>query len=311
MPGVKQPCPMVAACWSPAMPQNADRRRRTDRAASCRSRPRSRAPAAAAPPARRTVAASSASHCAAARCRTAACATHWWRRWRGPCRRSAATAGSCRPCRTRAGPAPPPRARRRRGRAARRSWSRRNTDRAAARSSAATAASWPAPRSAAQASAVRRSCQTMALWIGLPVARSQTTVVSRWLVMPMPAMSLGARRRPSPSRRARSRPWSTRFPPDRARPSPAPDRSARIPAAPTATGASAASNTIARVEVVPWSMANEVGMAVATAAATGCTLRRSMNRASASFSLGLSVSPSLVRRHSTSSAVCAHSCCIR
>ena len=28
-------------------------------------------------------------------------------------------------------------------------------------------------------SAVRRSCQTMALWIGLPVARSQTTVVSR------------------------------------------------------------------------------------------------------------------------------------
>ena len=25
MPGVKQPCPMVAACWSPAMPQNADR----------------------------------------------------------------------------------------------------------------------------------------------------------------------------------------------------------------------------------------------------------------------------------------------
>ena len=31
----------------------------------------------------------------------------------------------------------------------------------------------------AQRSAVRRSCQTMALWIGLPVARSQITVVSR------------------------------------------------------------------------------------------------------------------------------------
>ncbi len=84
------------------------------------------------------------------------------------------------------------RARRRRGRAARRSWWRRNTDRAAARCVAAIAGSWPAARSAAQASAVRRSCQTMALWIGLPVARSQTIVVSRWLVMPIAAMSLGA-----------------------------------------------------------------------------------------------------------------------
>src|SRR5690606_37966779 len=31
----------------------------------------------------------------------------------------------------------------------------------------------------------RRSCQTMAGWIGVPVAASQTMVVSRWLVMPM------------------------------------------------------------------------------------------------------------------------------
>ena len=31
----------------------------------------------------------------------------------------------------------------------------------------------------------------MALQIGLPVSRSQTTVVSRWLVMPMAAMSRG------------------------------------------------------------------------------------------------------------------------
>jgi hypothetical protein len=49
--------------------------------------------------------------------------------------------------------------------------------------------SCPASRSASQKSAVRRSCQTMALWIGLPVLRSQTSVVSRWLVMPMAAMS--------------------------------------------------------------------------------------------------------------------------
>ena len=39
------------------------------------------------------------------------------------------------------------------------------------------------------ASAVRRSCQTMARWIGLPVRRSHSTQVSRWLVMPMAAMS--------------------------------------------------------------------------------------------------------------------------
>ncbi len=39
-----------------------------------------------------------------------------------------------------------------------------------------------------QASRVRRHCQTMALWMGRPVARSQSTVVSRWLVIPMAAM---------------------------------------------------------------------------------------------------------------------------
>ena len=42
-------------------------------------------------------------------------------------------------------------------------------------------------------SAVRRSCQTMARCIAWPVARSHTTVVSRWLVMPMAAMSLAVR----------------------------------------------------------------------------------------------------------------------
>ena len=38
-------------------------------------------------------------------------------------------------------------------------------------------------------SAVRRSCQTMARCTACPVARSHTTVVSRWLVMPIAAMS--------------------------------------------------------------------------------------------------------------------------
>jgi hypothetical protein len=36
---------------------------------------------------------------------------------------------------------------------------------------------------------VRVSCQTSALWIGLPVVRSHTTDVSRWLVMPTAATS--------------------------------------------------------------------------------------------------------------------------
>ena len=43
--------------------------------------------------------------------------------------------------------------------------------------------------SARQRSAVRRSCQTMARPTGLPVARSQRTVVSRWFVIPIAARS--------------------------------------------------------------------------------------------------------------------------
>jgi len=49
--------------------------------------------------------------------------------------------------------------------------------------------SCPACRSASHRDAVRRSCQTMALATGRPVARSQSTVVSRWLVMPTAATS--------------------------------------------------------------------------------------------------------------------------
>ena len=46
----------------------------------------------------------------------------------------------------------------------------------------------PSSFSSSQNSAVRRHCQTMALYTGRPVAFSQTTVVSRWLVMPMVSM---------------------------------------------------------------------------------------------------------------------------
>ena len=45
----------------------------------------------------------------------------------------------------------------------------------------------PAAASSSQRAAVRRSCHTMARPYGRPVARSQATTVSRWLVIPMAA----------------------------------------------------------------------------------------------------------------------------
>ena len=188
MPGAKQAWPMVAACWSPAMPRigtaapriegsvspydgiavahlRQDRARHAEQGAAGRRRRRP---------------------CG---CRRAACARRWWHRWRARGRRSGARAGSCRWCRTRGARPAPACARRRRGRAARRSWWPRNRDRAAARSWPSPSGSCPAALSLRQVSAVRRSCQTMALWIGRPVRRSHSTQVSRWLVMPMAAMS--------------------------------------------------------------------------------------------------------------------------
>ena len=51
--------------------------------------------------------------------------------------------------------------------------------------------SWPpSAESSLQIWSVRVSCQTSALWIGLPLDRSQTTVVSRWFVTPTAARSL-------------------------------------------------------------------------------------------------------------------------
>ncbi len=43
------------------------------------------------------------------------------------------------------------------------------------------------PHSSSMMGAVRRHCQTMALWMGSPVVGSHTIVVSRWLSMPMAA----------------------------------------------------------------------------------------------------------------------------
>ncbi len=176
MPGVKQACPTVAACWSPATPRIGIAPPRIavvpKAAGAIQTRP-------AAAPAEPGTSPQAPHPTDLYGCRTTASAPHWWHRLRARARRSAARSGSCRRCRRRVAPPPPRRVRPRHDRATRRSLSRRNTDREQARSCAAIAASWPAARKAAQMSSVRRSCHTIALWIGLPVARSQISVVSR------------------------------------------------------------------------------------------------------------------------------------
>ena len=114
--------------------------------------------------------------------------------------------------------------------------------------------SCPAARRSAQMAEVRRSCQTMALWIGSPVARSQTSVVSRWLVMPMAAMSEAAR--PEVARASRQ---VARVEDQRSAGScstqPERGKCCANSAWAVATTAIVPSKIIARVEVVPWSMA--------------------------------------------------------
>jgi hypothetical protein len=68
--------------------------------------------------------------------------------------------------------------------------------------------SMPLARRLLQASAVRRSCQTIALDTGRPVARSHSTTVSRWLVTPMAATSLAR----APARASASRARELRRP---------------------------------------------------------------------------------------------------
>ncbi len=71
-------------------------------------------------------------------------------------------------------------------------------------------AAWPDCRRASHRDAVRRSCHTMAFAIGAPVARSQTTVVSRWLVSPRAEISPGARPARSMAAAATSR-WEAQI----------------------------------------------------------------------------------------------------
>ena len=187
-------------------------------------------------------------------CRAAACGWRWSRRSHGPCRRSGATAGSSRSCRPPARPSRPRPARRRRSAGSRRSWCRRNRDRAAGRSSARRS-------SRGRRASARRTCPRCGgparRWRCAPAcrcARSHTTVVSRWLVMPMPAMSLAVslalasapRQTSTVARQISSGSCSTQ---------PGLGKICGSSFCAEATGWPVRSNTIARVLVVPWSMA--------------------------------------------------------
>ena len=255
MPGAKQAWPTVAACWSPAMPMigiaapnrsgsvmpNAPEQSRTSgRTASGCAAPRS----------------SSASQSLGRRCRTAWCARRWWRRSRARGRRSGARAGSCRWCRRRARRARPPAARPARGRAARRAWCRRSRRRRRGRCGRAHAPRARRPpaggRSRRCADPARRSRGGRRC----PVPRSHSTVVSRWLVMPMAAISVGGDARPPRSPAGRPRACRARCPPGRARPSRPWESAARSSFCPVPTARPSRSNTMARLLVVPWSIAS-------------------------------------------------------
>ncbi len=117
-----------------------------------------------------------------------------------------------------------------------------------------TSASWPSARRRAHTAEVRRSCQTMARWIGIPVARSQTTTVSRWLVMPMPATSAAVR----PAFARASRTVATT--PDQmssgsCSTQPEAGKCCGNSCCATASTAMSGVKTMAREEVVPWSIA--------------------------------------------------------
>ena len=106
----------------------------------------------------------------------------------------------------------------------------------------------------ATSGSTRVSCQTSALCTGAPVARSHSSVVSRWLVMPIAARSRAARPRGAAPRRSPTA-CCARSPAGRARPSRAAGRSAGAPSAPWRSSRRARSNTMKRVLVVPWSIA--------------------------------------------------------
>jgi hypothetical protein len=119
---------------------------------------------------------------------------------------------------------------------------------------AETSSASPRARSSSQIGTLWRDCHTIARWIGAPLRRSQTTVVSRWLVIPSAATS--APRAPafaSTPRPARS--WLSQISAGSCSTQPGRGKCWANSCWSTATSAPLRSNRIARDEVVPWSSA--------------------------------------------------------
>ena len=210
---------------------------------------------------------------------------------------------TCRRCRRRVAPPPPPRARRRRDRAARRSWWRRNTDRAAARSCAAMSGSWPlrrASRADAGGAAILPDDRVVDRLAGRAVPDH------RGLALVGDADGGDVLRREAGLRhsvRARSRPRSTRSPPDRARPGRAPDRSARNSCCAVATGRERQHRTRWRGSRSCPDRSREMASCTGSTPPRSCVRRRRHEALRGALcSTWTKRNPSLLRRHSTSSA---------
>ena len=112
--------------------------------------------------------------------------------------------------------------------------------------------------SSAQRSAVRRSCHTIAGCTGVPVRRSQTTVVSRWFVIPI-AVSSRAATPASASASAAVCSTLAQISSGSCSTQPGSGKCCRISRYPRPIVRSSGSTTRHVVPVVPWSMARITG----------------------------------------------------
>ena len=101
---------------------------------------------------------------------------------------------------------------------------------------------------------MRRSCHTIALWMGRPVWRSQISVVSRWLVIPIAATS-DARIPALDSASCATPIWVLQISVASCSTQPGRGKICRNSFWPTALMSPAWSKTMARLLVVPWSSA--------------------------------------------------------
>ena len=116
-------------------------------------------------------------------------------------------------------------------------------------------ASCPSAFRRSQIGALTRLCQTMALATGLPVWRSHRMVVSRWFVMPIAAMSAGPRARPAAAPPRATSSCDDQIASGSCSTSPGRGKICGNSCCAVATTRPSWPNTIARLDVVPWSRA--------------------------------------------------------